>query len=643
VEHAIQIAVLGLGSRGIAALERLCAIAPATLPPGCELRLHLIDPRLGGAGRLWCDDQHPALLTNTVAARISIFADNGVDHTAPGERGPSLYEWARFLTLMGRPADAPEAVRQEAARLRPDSYPSRAFYGHYLNWALDWLVRSAPPTISVRSHTGSAADLWDRDDGRQVVRLASGETVGELDAVVVSPGPLPARPSGAQRAFTRFAAWHDLRYVPPCDPAEFDARSIPPGELVLLRGMDLDFFDHMALFTHGRGGSFVRDAAGTLSYRPSGTEPRLVAGCRRGVPQLARGDDQKGPGYRHRPLFLTAEWLDRPRAGRLSFRRDVWPLVDLEVRAMYYSTLVRERDCQCEADSFLRYFVALAHENECQPVAEPSRAERALLAGAGIADDEIWDWRHLTRPYREQALTSAAAYQAWLRRYLDSDVVEAGLGNVSGALKAALDVLRDLRDEIRLLVRHAGVSGDSYRDDYLGWYAPLSAVLSLGPPVQRVEELGALIDAGVVTVLGPDLVVQRDDTAGRFVAWSDLVPDELVTARVLIETQPAVGTVLRTSDSLVRTLLNRKKARPHRIPVAGGGWYPTGDLEVTRSHRIIDETGGAHPRRFAFGALTEPTHGCAGPDVRTSADPVVLGTAGMIAAAALSAALDRAV
>jgi len=44
-----------------------------------------------------------------------------------------------------------------------------------------------------------------------------------------------------------------------------------------------------------------------------------------------------------------------------------------------------------------------------------------------------------------------------------SDVRQARGRERLRALKAALDVLRDLRNEIRLLVDHGGVTGDSYR------------------------------------------------------------------------------------------------------------------------------------------------------------------------------------
>lgn len=79
-----------------------------------------------------------------------------------------------------------------------------------------------------------------------------------------------------------------------------DLSAVKPGERVLLRGLGLNFFDYQALFTHGRGGVFTR-VDGRLVYRPSGREPRLYAGSRRGVPYQARGENEKGAHGRYHP------------------------------------------------------------------------------------------------------------------------------------------------------------------------------------------------------------------------------------------------------------------------------------------------------------------------------------------------------
>ncbi|NEE44991.1 FAD-binding protein, partial [Streptomyces sp. SID8455] len=71
----------------------------------------------------------------------------------------------------------------------------------------------------------------------------------------------------------------------------------------------------MALFSAGRGGSFVREG-GRLVYHPSGEEPLMYAFSRRGVPYHARGENEKGASGRYFPRLLTPEAIGRMRADR---------------------------------------------------------------------------------------------------------------------------------------------------------------------------------------------------------------------------------------------------------------------------------------------------------------------------------------
>jgi hypothetical protein len=213
---------------------------------------------------------------------------------------------------------------------------------------------------------------------------------------------------------------------------------------------------------------------------------------------------------------------------------------------------------------------------------------------------------------------------------------------VQGALKAAIDVLRDLRNEIRLVVDHGGLSGDSYRDDLQRWYMPLNAYLSIGPPAQRVEELAALIDAGIMSIMGPGLVVGQDAPSHRYVASSTMFPDVQESATTLIEARLPDADLRHTTDPLIRNLLARGESRLHRIPIIGGGSYPTGGLAVTKKpYRMMDANGCPHPRRFAFGVPTETVHWITAAGIRPGVNSVILGDADAVARASMAAALDR--
>lgn len=638
----LELAIVGLGPRGLSVAERLCANADSLLSYGQELLIHLIDPHVFDGGQVWRSTQDPVLLMNTVACQVTMFVDETVDCAGPVVAGPSLYEWARSIALLGSPA-VPEAVRAEAATLGPNDYPSRPFYGSYLQWARDRIIWTAPPAVSFTSHQATAVDVRDTPNGLQEIALNTGETIGNLQSVVLALGHMPHHLGETEAALSRFADRHKLRYIAPGNPADVSLAAIPAGEPVILRGLGLNFFDYMALLTIGRGGSFVRAADGTLTYLASGQEPRLVVGSRRGVPYHARGKNQKGSFGRHQARYLTTEVIDRLRAradngAPADFRRDIWPMIDREVRTVYYATLVRERRCTCDAEEFTASFAAA--EPAVVPIfgnplaIEESTAQRTVLAEFGIDAEQSWDWQQIAAPYSDDDLTSTKRFRTWLRNHLHLEVQEADKGNVTGPRKAAIDVLRDLRNEIRLLVDHGGLSGDSYRDELQRWYMPLNAFLSIGPPAERIEQFCALMDAGVLEVFGPDLRVDCAD--GQFVAYSETCRDLTVRAVTLIEARLPEMDLSRTADPLLQTLRDRGECRPYRIPIRGGGHWVAGGVAVTRRpYRLLDAADRPHPRRFAFGVPTESVHWVTAAGIRPGVNSVILGDADALARSCL--------
>ncbi|MGW7427247.1 FAD/NAD(P)-binding protein [Streptomyces sp. NPDC054813] len=600
----VAVALVGAGPRGTSVLERLCASAPELLPPGSRLTVHVIDPAPPGPGRVWRTAQSAELLMNTVASQVTLFTDDSVECSGPIRPGPSLYEWA-------------------AGELDPDDYPTRAHYGRYLEWVCARTVGRAPEAVRVETHRARAVRLADDPDGRQTLTLDDGRALPGLAAVVLAQGHLPATAAPEDRRHLAHAARHGLRHIPPANPADVDLTPIAPGEPVLLRGLGLNFFDHLALLTTGRGGRFARTPDGALHYTPSGREPRLYAGSRRGVPYQARGDNAKGPYGRHTPLLLTPEVIaslrKRADSGEApDFLAEVWPLVAKEVETVYYTALTGDPDL---TERFL--------------TAAGRPAEAAVLDGAGVPEADRWSWDRLQRPYGEREFTGPADWHDWLRGYLREDAAQAALGNVRGPLKAALDVLRDLRNEIRLVVDHGGLTGASRRAHLDGWYTPLNAFLSIGPPRRRVEELTALLAADVVAVLGPGLEVDRAD--GAWLARSPEVPGSAVRVTTLIEARLPEPDLRRTGDELLAGLLREGACRPHRVD-----GHETGGLDVTpRPYRLIDRDGLPHPRRFAFGVPTEGVHWVTAAGARPGVDSVTLSDADAIARAVLRTAAPR--
>ncbi|WP_217188927.1 FAD/NAD(P)-binding protein [Streptomyces buecherae] len=634
------VCVVGAGPRGLSVLERLCAAARGT-SRDTRLHIHLVDPHPPGPGRVWRVDQSRQLLMNTVAGQISLFTDDSVELQGPLEPGPSLYQWAQALLAPGGAADCGDPAYRdvtlaEARDLGPDSYPTRAFYGQYLTWVFDRIVAGAPAHVHLTTHAARAVALDDAQarPGHEVplqrVTLSNGTVLDGLDAVVLALGHLPADAGAGERAIAEQASAHGLGYLPPANPADVDLSAIGAGEPVLLRGLGLNFFDYQALLTAGRGGVFER-VAGRLVYRPSGREPRLYAGSRRGIPYQARGENEKGPHGRHEPLLLTpekiAELHRRPEdSPGVDFRAEVWPLVAKEAETVYYSALLASRDRAADVEGFRKEYLDRPWN---------SAEESQVLDAYGITGADRWDWDGLAHPYRGQEFDGPGDFERWLLDHLRTDVAQARRGNVSGPHKAALDVLRDLRNEIRLVVDHGGLHGDSHREHLDRWYTPLNAYLSIGPPARRTEEMVALIEAGVLRVIGPDLRV--DVSADGYRATSPYVPDSTVRARFLIEARLPDITLRRTGDALLRHLRDSGQCRAHRVATRDGGWYETDGLAVTaRPFHLLDAADRPHPRRFAFGVPTEAVHWVTAAGIRPGVGSVTLTDSDAIALAALA-------
>jgi uncharacterized NAD(P)/FAD-binding protein YdhS len=615
-----RFAIIGVGPRGLTVFERLCANLRKTAPD-TMVEVFLIDAVRVGTGSVWRTDQPTHLLMNTVASQITVFTDESVDMAGPVQVGPSVYEWARYIGAFHPLDRIPDAARAEAERLTPDTYPSRSFFGHYLRWAYEHIRQVSQDFIKVTEIAETAVDLTD-DNGKQTIHLADGRRIGDLDGVVLAQGHLPAAEDRPSDDFARAARVAGLHRIEPGNAANVDLDRADPEEPVIIRGLGLTFFDYLALLTEARGGRFI-DRDGRLEYHPSGREPFIYAGSRRGVPYHARGENQKGVSTRHEPVFLTLDTIEelRERAivrGDLEFRRDVWPLIAREVELVYYTCLLQQRAAPADVRRFCAAYTAT-----------PLDDTAALLDSHGLGRAERWNWTRIIDPARGLSFADSRAFQQWLLGYLDEDVQHARQGNVRGPIKAALDVLRDLRNEVRLIVDHAGITGSSYRDDLDRWYTPLNAFLSIGPPARRIAEMAALIRAGIVTLIGPDLRIVVD--GNRFTADSPRVGNSQVSARCLIEARLPEPDIRYTTDPLLNAMLARGDSRCYSMPDPDGVPYHTGGLEVSRDHRVIDRTGFTHERRFALGVPTEKVRWVTAAGPRPGVNSVALSDADEVA------------
>ncbi|CAM5566856.1 Transcriptional regulator OS=Lysinibacillus sphaericus OX=1421 GN=LS41612_21315 PE=4 SV=1 [Lysinibacillus sphaericus] len=157
---------------------------------------------------MWRTNQSKTLLMNTVASQITLFTDFSVECEGPSLcKVHCLYEWAKSLTKIANAnLEYSELVMREAEELKPDSYPTRAFYGHYLEWVFKEVVLTMPSNVMVYTHQTRAIAIDDAYDGSQIVQLEKDNVHLRVDAVVLAQGHTPVSLSPEEEKLRKIAA-----------------------------------------------------------------------------------------------------------------------------------------------------------------------------------------------------------------------------------------------------------------------------------------------------------------------------------------------------------------------------------------------------------------------------------------------------
>jgi len=541
-------------------------------------RLHIVmvEPVEFGAGATYCTLQPDFLRLNTIVSQVTAYPDDTVVSPLPGIRGPTLYEW----------------YQGSSHGMAAGAYPSRRDTGRYLVSVFKDLVNGAPSGVTIERRGSAVVDMRRTREDEWSVHLADGHEL-RCDAAVLAIG-------GAASAENDSAILANEFGLPPSSaddwliarpyPIKQSSSRLKPRETVGILGLGLTGLDLIRACTVGRGGKFVREG-GRLRYLSYGDEPHMVAWSRTGLPLMARAMNQKPPDTKVQPRFLTEETIDgirrqRQRASgtrKLDFIQDLLPL------------LVRE--------------MAVAHD-----AARASRVERADQT-KGCSREHAGDrpcpfdwkefrWEQLVSPLKNKACRTADAFKSFFLDYLRCDIAEALQGNLSSPVKAACDVIRDLRDNVRYAVEFGGLTPDSHRF-FDAEFLPLHNRLAVGPPVVASEELLALVEAGIVDPFcGPAPRLQWDSGSGRI----NLIPTAFLgTTRklsVVVNARLSPTDVTTTSSPLIRKLLASGDIVPY-VNELNGAVYRPGGIGVTDSYRVIDKQACAHANLFAIGAITE--------------------------------------
>jgi hypothetical protein len=590
----LVLVLVGMGPRGAGLLERLVsnAVAEDTGP----VEVHLVDPYPVGGGRVWRSAQSGLLRLNTTTEDLTAFVDESVAMAGPVTPGPTMAEWCR---THGADLDDP-TLAAEAVALGPLDFPTRRLANAYFDFAVRRTLAQVPDRLTVVAHAQRAVDLGTVGTGtgagdREVVVLEDGERI-TADAVVLLNSHVDVSPAPRFAALAGFAAERGLTYLPPGYAGDLDLSAVPARGDVLVRGFGLDFIDLMVLLTEGRGGRYV-EHDGRLVYLPSGAEPHLLVGSRRGVPYHAKPTYRLRAGKPETTTFCTPEAVAAVLrgGGPIDFRADLWPLIGRELAWAAYRELGLGHPGRIAVSwpAFEKTFAALEWESE---------AYRRWVADVVPDPADRFDPADLDRPLRDLRVGSAEELAGVVRRHVRDDLARRADQTRSADLGAFFALLA-IMPVVAPALGSARMDPRSLVEDFYGWFMGFFSYWASGPPPDRLEQLLALEEAGVVSFLGPDLEIEADGDRGTFVARSSAVPG-VVEARALVEATLPAFDLARNEDPLLSALAARGEASSQVLKDAAGRPLDTGQLQTGPGHRLVEADGSVAPRRLALGMHT---------------------------------------
>ena len=597
LQQVQSLVFVGGGPRTVGILERIAASAPELLGLS-GVDIHIVDPFPAGGGRIWRTTQSPLLWMNSTTAEVTIFTDESVTCEGPIVPGPSLAEW---VAGPGRDILDAAGLGVPAAHTGPADFASRQIQSHYLRWAYARAVSSLPRQVRVTEHRTHAVDVSEHGT-QQRVRLADGTEL-PADVVVLAQGFLDRELTAEEARLTAAAKDHGLTYLPPGYTADIDLSDLRAGDPVLVRGFGLAFVDVMVLLGEGRGGRFTENDDGTLTYRPSGREPVLHVGSRRGVPYHAKISYTVPGRAPVPPRHFTTEAITAIGDGRrpCDFRRELWPLMAKELTAANYRHLFQvypERTLiSWEEFSPLLDAAVVGSEAFSRAVeqAVPKREDRFDLLAidkplAGMHFGSRDDLRDTVAEYiRADIMRRADPYHS-----ADAAVFDALL-TVYGVLAWAITAGRIApADRLRFV-----------EDEFHGFFSFLAS----GPPPRRLAEMLALHDAGLLHFAGPDLQISVRN--GIFVGSSPAAAGGIV-ARALVDARLPRPDVRAATDPVIKGLLAGGQLAAEDITEPDGGSPSGGQLLADERCRAIRADGSIHDRLFLLGPSVSGSAGSAG-------------------------------
>lgn len=559
MKKALRIGIVGSGPRGMSILERLAY--KLSQESDIIVEINLIDSISVGTGKIWRVDQSETLMMNTIAQEISGFSGKWDGGYIQAGNGPSFAEWI--------------SISKRKSEEYTDYFP-RAYYGEYLQFILNTIEENFPDNVSIKKVCATVVDINVYENTMEIY-FDTGERLN-LDKIVLATGHAINELTDFTKTLKTPAEFDSsLLYLEGDSVANMSLSKIKPNDKIGIIGMGLGFYDLMSELSVGRGGKFKTNDDGSFDYIPSGNEPFIYAGNRSGLPVLGRGINQKPYNFEYTPAIFTLTIAQKMRKrGNIEFNKEILPLINAELSLVNLETDLINKGKE-DIATRLRTFVKKYSVNSNEGL-------RTSAKIFGITDFKSINIEELTKPFKNMEFASLEDYNNQLMRFLTVDYKEALQGNVNSPLKACLDVLRNTRSVIRVIVDYGGLTPRSHEVEFMQNFAPACNFLAAGPPAFRIEQLNALMRAGIITIVGPDVKFEYENNEKAYYMSSKQVKDSKVQLKALVDSRVPKVDVINEKSQLTQSLLTKGIYTPYiNYSNDSKSKFVTGGVNVTQS------------------------------------------------------------
>ncbi|MUH07050.1 FAD/NAD(P)-binding protein [Commensalibacter melissae] len=556
--NKIKISIIGLGSRGLNVLERIIShcIWDEKLKDR-QIILQLFNENKDyGAG---CHDinQSENLLVNTICSQITVFPDDTVKNYKYAIRGPTFYEWLKIK------------YKSQDKTINPLNYYSRKDLGEYLCWVFNYLCSIKVQNLQIIKIQEKVINISGSDKKKWSIVTKNNTYSSDIICITTGHDTQNCEFPNKKKIYAY--------------PLEKLDHIITNKETVAIQGLGLTTFDVISKLTEDRGGKFIKEKD-HLIYQPSGKEPKIIAFSRSGLPLNARGRTQKELREQYKPQIFTKEKIiELKNNKKIDFEKDYLPLLIEEMECVYSFTYLKNQDI-IKAYNFLNDYLR-------------NKSQRNAIVKAYIPDEkERFSWEKISDPLAHTSFKSQEEFHDWLLNYLQEDIHNALQGNIDNPTKASTDILRDVRDWIRLTVDHCGLSEKSAI-----WFnevfKPIMIRICVGPPLERIQQMIALIKANILRIdLGPNVKVEEKKESFYLTTQFN----EVMRADYYIVAMVNAPIAKESKDILFQNILKNNIGCQFHI-----GNYALGEFNVNTNFNLINQNNQIIKSIYALGVPTE--------------------------------------